>query len=60
TKRQQAAALQALRAYQRPVHPRKRRGTTTRARKLSVFRVNAEVWQRWVALRIGRCCARGR
>ncbi|HOK78612.1 MAG TPA: hypothetical protein PLW35_12945, partial [Verrucomicrobiota bacterium] len=75
----QAAALQALRAYQRPLHPRRRvrsyrdqrrdrmtrygdrhivgseryrpslgagaNGwrTTTRARKLSVFRVNAEV-----------------
>ncbi len=38
----------------------KRWGTTIRTRKLSVFSVNAEVWQRWVALRIGRCGAHGR
>ncbi|HOK79077.1 MAG TPA: hypothetical protein PLW35_15300, partial [Verrucomicrobiota bacterium] len=84
TKRQQAAALQTLRACQRALHLQqrvrdhwdqgrdrmgpygdrhavgsephrpplgsgaKRWGVTIRTRKLSVFRVNAELQQRWV------------
>ncbi len=95
TKRQQAAALQTLRACQYPLHPPQRvryhrdqrrdrirphgdrhvvgserrrlslgagvNGwrTTVRTGKFSVFRVNAELERRWVALHLGRCRARG-